>query len=719
MPRSRLAAGVIVLTLVIHARPASQAPAAPQLRPGPDLLYRPAATSPQFENSGVWRAAPLMISGVAAYRSGEFLYQDYLYDDRGAGGRATYPDDRPKYAANSADFVEVRVKPLPAETAIRLTFNSMIDPGVAGATIALAGESAQTVEAPFGAHGRMPADLFVTVHGGAAELAGPDGRPIAGRAAATVDLARRQIDVRVPFTAFDPRNRTVRMTAATGIWDPTTNAFMIPAEAAARARGAGGGGGARGAAAPAATPATVPATNRAAYFNVAFRLKEPYSVGTLTFWRDTAQSAALATGDLSEFSTPIDFRRLAAGTTDDSALPRTGFITRILVSHFEPAQGRGATTGSLAPEACASPCVPEYAGRLQPYTYYVPAKTPPASGYGLTLDIHSANANYNRWLGHRRAIEFGERGTGSIVVTPNGRGVGAWYYSESEADVFEVWADLARLYRIDPDYVALAGVSMGGYGSWKLAAQFPDLFAAAALAVPCPAVGMPGGAAFDHSYVGEMAASFRHVPAIAFTGELDRTCRLEGAKGERETFAEYAKLGLRYDWYIFLTMPHAMSSTFPHYAPMVEFLGARKRPVDPRHVSYVYNTSMDQPTFGITANHAYWISNIVPRDASNVHASVDVVSHGSPVGDPVASKKNLTGTFDAGVANFPWPNYTREVLEWGAAPAAPVRNALDVSTRNVASLTIDPKRAKVTCDAAVKLDSDGQVTVRLLGCPSR
>ena len=46
-------------------------------------------------------------------------------------------------------------------------------------------------------------------------------------------------------------------------------------------------------------------------------------------------------------------------------------------------------------------------------------------------------------------------------------------------DFFEVWADLARRFRLDPTRVALSGYSMGGYGTYKLGMQWPDLFGAA------------------------------------------------------------------------------------------------------------------------------------------------------------------------------------------------------------------------------------------------
>jgi hypothetical protein len=42
---------------------------------------------------------------------------------------------------------------------------------------------------------------------------------------------------------------------------------------------------------------------------------------------------------------------------------------------------------------------------------------------------------------------------------------------------FEVWADVAPHYHLDPHWTEIAGYSMGGYGTFKLTGQFPDLFA--------------------------------------------------------------------------------------------------------------------------------------------------------------------------------------------------------------------------------------------------
>src|SRR6476661_2398554 len=55
-------------------------------RPGPDVLYEGPAPAPQLENVAPFAAAPILVSGATAYRQGEFLYQDFLYDSHGAAG---------------------------------------------------------------------------------------------------------------------------------------------------------------------------------------------------------------------------------------------------------------------------------------------------------------------------------------------------------------------------------------------------------------------------------------------------------------------------------------------------------------------------------------------------------------------------------------------------------------------------------------------------------
>src|SRR3954454_4529086 len=126
-------------------------------RPGPDLLYADAPKAPQLENTGPWKAEPILVSGAEAYRDGEFVYQDFLYDDHGATGTQdpndpfndvenmfsprhgtlSYPTDTATYFNNAADLVELRVKPLADATAFRVTVNALKDANKTAFTIAI------------------------------------------------------------------------------------------------------------------------------------------------------------------------------------------------------------------------------------------------------------------------------------------------------------------------------------------------------------------------------------------------------------------------------------------------------------------------------------------------------------------------------------------------------------------------------------------------------
>src|SRR3954447_5524811 len=141
MSRALLVAAVALLAAAAPAFAQSSLPSvASGHRPGPDALYGPLADAPQLQNVAPWKADPILVSGAQAYRGGEWLYQDFLYDDHGASGGSdsnapygpsgflfsppagtfTYPTDR-VYADNAADLVEVRVRPLADATAFRVT----------------------------------------------------------------------------------------------------------------------------------------------------------------------------------------------------------------------------------------------------------------------------------------------------------------------------------------------------------------------------------------------------------------------------------------------------------------------------------------------------------------------------------------------------------------------------------------------------------------------
>jgi hypothetical protein len=734
----RIRSAAIAVAFAALPAPAAQAAssslyhgAAP--RPGPAMLYRKPARSPQLANHGIWHARPILVSGTSAYRRGEFLYQDYLYDDHGAkdspdlndprtsgnsfsapNGTYTYPTD-PRYANNAADLVEFRVKPLARATAFRIGLNTMKRPDLTGTTIAI-GKSAKPQPVPFGANAQEPAELFLTIHGkhavltkaGSVKRVGPAPR-------VSISTRRRQIQVLVPHSAWNPGRRKVRLAAAVGLWDKGSGSYLLPGETASATAPGGAGS----------------APDPTAFFNAAFRYHEPWpdlsalvgvpAVLNPAWWRDKAQGSALASGNLSPFHKVVNFRALHrrvndAGRGKPWGVPRTGPMDRILVSHFESEQGAdySKTCGE------ATECLGELRGRLQPYAIYVPNGPRPARGYGLTLLLHSLGANYNQFGNTRNQSQFGERGKGSIVITAEGRGPDGWYYGQAGADTFEMWADAARHYRLNPDWADIAGYSMGGYGTYKWTAQFPDLFARAQPTVGPPALGIwvppAPPTSGDASNTNRMLASVRNVPFMIWDGTLDELVPLPGPLAQAQTFDQ---LGYRYVFDLFAPpVDHLALAANDEYAPAAKFLGTATVDRNPPHVTYVANPTMDFKKDGVVADHAYWLSGLKLRDTSGAAplGQVDAISQGFGRGDPPHHATSHTlGTLTGG--NIPALEYAEQSRAWGKAPKTPVKDALNLDVTNLRNVTVHPRRARLDCGAKLDVTTDGPMTVKLAGCP--
>jgi hypothetical protein len=713
-------------------------------RPGPAVLYEAPAKAPQLEDEAgsIWHAPPILVSGASAYRKGEFLYQGYLYDDHGAkevpdptdpmgspggdpsggdifsepNGTYTYPTG-PGYDENAANLVELRVKPLLTATAFRITLNTLENPELVATAIAIGGTPGASHPFPFGANVSAPAQYFLTVHGSTAVLTdAATGAVVPGPApTVSVNLQRRQITVEVPHSEWNPGTSTVRLAAGVGLWNAAAGDYLLPGAVASPTQPGGAG----------ADPAPP------AFFDVAFRFNDqeplpgtpgPEAETNPAWWREKAQAAALASGDISSFYAEVDFAKLHARVNDDmpgqpTGVPQTGAFDRILASHLSAGQGADYATGGCG---SSKECVGELRGNLLPYAIYVPAGGEPASGYGLTLLLHSLSANYNQFEGSRNQSQFADRGEGSIVITPSGRGPDGWYYDRAGADTFEVWADVAAHYHLNPAFTDIAGYSMGGYGTYKFTSQFPDLFARAQPTVGPPGLGVwvppaepePGG---NQSLTQRMLGSVRNVPFLIWDETTDELVPISGVLEQVSTFD---KLGYRYEFDQFLAGEHLTLAINDEYAPAAAFLGTETVARNPTHVTYVYNPTMDFPADGTSAGHAYWVYGVTLREAggSDPLGTVDVRSEGFGSGDaPALETTHGAGTLTGGT--IPAIPYASESKAWGPAPAEPVQDALVLSATNVSKVSIDASRAHVDCAASLSVTTDGPLRVTLSDCP--
>jgi hypothetical protein len=689
----------------------------------------------------VWRAPPILISGASAYRRGEFVYQGYLYDDHGAkevtdpanpmhnpGGDSSGGDlfsapngtyDYPTgagYYENAANLIELRVKPLPTSTAFRIGLNTLEDPKLLATAIAIGGTEGQSHPFPFGANVSAPAQYFLTVHGETAVLTDAvTGAEVPGPApTVSVDLSHRRITVQVAHSVWNPGSSTVRLAAATGLWNEATGKYLLPS--ATRSATQGGGAGA--------------AANPPAFYDVAFRFNSqeplpgkssPETTANPAWWREEAQAKALAAGDISAFHADVDFAKLRAKANDDmpgtpTGVPQSGVFDRILASHFSAGQGADYATGGCGSTAG---CIGALRGQLLPYAIYVPSGPAPAGGFGLTLLLHSLSANYNQFSGSRNQSQFAEREASSIVITPSGRGPDGWYYDHAGADTFEVWADVAARYSLNPALTDVAGYSMGGYGTYKFTTQFPDLFARAQPTVGPPGLGIwlppaaPTGG--EQSLTQRMLPSVRNVPFEIWNETTDELVPIAGVLEQVKRFDE---LGYRYIFDQFQAGEHLTLSINDEYAPAAAFLGTETVSRNPAHVAYAYNPTMDFPADGTSAGHAYWLYNVTLREAggSAPLGTIDVRSEGFGVADPTPSATaHGAGVLTGG--QVPAIPYTSQEKSWGLPAPAPVRDVLDVKAANVSRVTVDASRAHVDCAAQVQAQTDGPLQITLANCP--
>ncbi len=114
-------------------------------------------------------------------------------------------------------------------------------------------------------------------------------------------------------------------------------------------------------------------------------------------------------------------------------------------------------------------------GSLQPYSLYLPESYSPDKAYSLVVMLHGYNENdydYGTILASLMPEDF-------IIVSVFGRG-DLYYQSAGEQDVLDVTDRIIEGYSIDKNRVYLMGNSMGGLGTWRIGALYPDRFAAIA-----------------------------------------------------------------------------------------------------------------------------------------------------------------------------------------------------------------------------------------------
>lgn len=151
---------------------------------------------------------------------------------------------------------------------------------------------------------------------------------------------------------------------------------------------------------------------------------------------------------------------------------------------------------------------------VQPYRLFVPSKYDAAKKWPLVVALHGMGGDENSFFAGYKDGEIKRiaETRGYLVVTPKGRQPASMYFGAAEQDVIDVIKEMKREFAIDEDRVYVLGHSMGGYGSWSIAVNYPDLFAAIA---PIAGGGNP--------FVTAKLRGIAHLPWIVIHGDKDPT----------------------------------------------------------------------------------------------------------------------------------------------------------------------------------------------------
>jgi pimeloyl-ACP methyl ester carboxylesterase len=219
---------------------------------------------------------------------------------------------------------------------------------------------------------------------------------------------------------------------------------------------------------------------------------------------------------------------------------------------------------------------------------------------------------------------------GILVVMPHGRGEAGWYEGESEKDVFEVWRDVAQHYDIDRERVYLMGMSMGGFGTWRLGALYPDQFARTIVwsgpmtpysiwpypapvtwPQPNPPMCQRDAAGCGYTLM-DLFGNVRNLPYLVVHGGADE---LVPSTGAEHWMSEFDAEGSGYRYVLYPTRRHETSypgSTAHFVKDWLIDLPARVR--NPARVRYRIVRDFFQPEFGLTYHRAYWVRGLTLRE---------------------------------------------------------------------------------------------------------
>ena len=623
-----------------------------------------------------WSGRAPLVAGTSRYDRGEWIYNDFVFDDYGAdtgswgqpnvvslagtSGDARYPVGD-EFAGNAADIVEVRARPAKGRSGdleVRVSLQTILD---------------ATVPAIWVQSGELE-EVFTADN-------------------AVVDVAKNAVTVTLPGGASGDE---LELTIGAGLND--------------------GEGGLR-----AGVPGnqdlspdeyTTGAPTDNALFDVAFNSRDDEPRGGP--WNEDAQSDALAAGDLSAFAETIDVGALR-DRVHTPVLLEPGYSVRLFRSRQPISEG-------IKDE------FPQFGGGLQPYALWIPESYDPAEPAKLFLNMHSLSVHHNQYRGGTSPTygtfyeQMGDA-LDAIVITPLGRGPDGWYLDEAFVDTLEVWADALKTFpNIDPDQTIVSGYSMGGYGTYRFSTLMPDSFASAVSVVGPPTDGIWTGLdePTDDPYLTHLQLeNLRNVPIWITHGVLDELVPVYGVTKQAQRLGE---LGHEYRYALHPAEDHLSFSAkdswsreatwFTDHPVRVEDpseITLRVRPASllsegKERLAPLVERLLDE--VGAEVDGAYWVHDVVVArddDAADVTGVVDLTSKG------IARQRAEVVSVQGPGVDGPSPH----VLTGNDVVSVdgPRANLLTGTLANVESLTVDLRAAGFTAVPSLDIEADPAVTI--------
>ncbi len=226
----------------------------------------------------------------------------------------------------------------------------------------------------------------------------------------------------------------------------------------------------------------------------------------------------------------------------------------------------------------------ESAAEIMPYRMYVPTAYNGSRAFPLIIALHGVTRTEDWFFdsNERLLTQFAEQ-RGYIVASPFGYRTDGGYgwgvgdapadpatrqlQGRSEEDVMRVLALARQTYKIDENRIYLVGHSMGAIGTWRIAAKYPDIWAAIA---PIAGNGVPA-----------TLQRIQRVPAIVVHGDADNTVNVQGS---RAMVARAKELGMEVK-YIEVSGGSHDGVVQPNYGAIFDFLDTHRKsgaPSSPR-----------------------------------------------------------------------------------------------------------------------------------------